>query len=509
MKSAPISRVVIVGGGTAGWMAAAVLSKGLARERLAVTLIESPEIGTIGVGEATIPPILTLNRLLGIDEDALIAATSATFKLGIEFCDWGAIGERYFHPFGTFGADLGGVAFHQHWLRLREGTLDDHSLNVAAAKAGRFIRPVDDPGHVHSRISYALHFDAVRYATFLREHAIGRGVTHLQRKVIEVRQDGRGHVAAVRLDDGAEVAGDLFIDCSGFRGLLIEQTLATGYEDWSHWLPMDRAVVVPTERIAPPVPYTRATARKAGWHWRIPLQHRTGNGHVYCSRHISDDEATADLMSMLDAPTVSEPRQLRFVTGRRKKAWNGNVVALGLASGFVEPLESTSIHLIQQGVVTLMSLFPDTGFAQADIDQYNRLMQTETEAVRDFVIMHYHLTRRDDSLLWNELRTMEVPDTLRARMALFASRGRLFLESSELFREPSWVAVMLGQGLWPEATDPVAGAMDEAEIRAKLARMRAVIERGVQAMPAHDDFIRQHCANAQEPANVTRAAVIV
>ncbi|RHW18933.1 tryptophan 7-halogenase [Sphingomonas gilva] len=506
MKPAPIRRVVIVGGGTAGWMAAAVLSRGFAAERLAITLIESPEIGTVGVGEATIPPILTLNRLLGIDEDAMIAATSGTFKLGIEFRDWGAIGDRYFHPFGSFGADLNGVAFHQHWLNLRDGALDDYSLNAQAAKAGRFIRPVDDPGHVHSRMSYALHFDAVRYAAFLRDQAAARGVIHLPRKVVEVRQDARGHVAAVRLDDGAEVAGDLFIDCSGFRGLLIEQTLATGYEDWSHWLPMDRAVAVPTERIAPPVPYTRSTAREAGWHWRIPLQHRTGNGHVYCSRHISDDEAAADLMGALDAPAAGEPRLLRFVTGRRKKAWNANVVALGLASGFVEPLESTSIHLIQQGVVTLMSLFPDTGFAQADIDQYNRLMQAEAEAVRDFVIMHYHLTRRDDSPLWNEVRTMEVPDTLKARMALFRSRGRLFLESSELFREPSWVAVMLGQGLWPDAVDPVAGAMDEAEIRAKLERMRAVIARGVQAMPMHDDFISRHCAHAPERTGAALAA---
>jgi tryptophan halogenase len=486
-----IERVVIVGGGTAGWMAAAVLSKAFAASQTRITLIESPDIGTVGVGEATIPPILMLNRLLGIDEDAMIAATGATFKLGIEFRDWGALGERYFHPFGAFGADLDGVAFHQHWLRLREGGFADYSLTTQAAYAGKFMRPVEDPRHVHSKMSYALHFDAVRYAAFLRGEAMARGVVRIERRIDDATLDERGDVQAVVLEDESQVEGDLFIDCSGFRGLLIEQKLGTGYEDWSHWLPMDRAVAVPTVSDGALTPFTRSTARRAGWQWRIPLQHRTGNGHVFCSDFISEDEATADLLAQLDTPALADPRPLRFKTGRRRLAWNRNVVSLGLASGFLEPLESTSIHLIQQGVVTLMSLFPDKGFSAVDRDQYNRLMQVEFENVRDFIILHYHLTRRDDSPFWHHVRTMPIPESLERRIALFRHFGRLFLDPAELFREPSWVAVMLGQGVDAEKVDPVLAGMDPAPLRAKLERMRAVIRAGVGAMPAHRDFVTQ------------------
>jgi len=490
-----IQRVVIVGGGTAGWMAAAVIARALPKET-SITLVESPQIGTVGVGEATIPPILTLNRLLGLDEDELVRRTGATFKMGIEFRDWGALGETYFHPFGHYGADLNGLHFHHHWLRVGAGALDDYSMTIAAARAGRFTRPPDDPRHVHSRLAYALHFDAVRYAEYLAEQARARGVIHRQQRIEGAERDSRGHVAAVVLEGGERLRGDLFIDCSGFRGLLIEDAMGAGYEDWSHWLPMDRALAVPTAGVTPRTPYTRATAGQAGWRWRIPLQHRTGNGHVYCSAHLSDDQAAAELIAGLDAPALAEPRPLRFTTGRRRRMWKGNVVALGLAAGFVEPLESTSIHLIQRGVVTLMSLFPDRGFAAADVDQYNRLMAAEFEQVRDFIILHYHLTRRDDSPFWNQVRTMAIPDSLRHRMELFESHGRVFVEQGELFTETSWVAVMLGQGLRPRRIDPVAAAMPLDEIAAQLARMRDLVRRGVEVMPSHDKFIDRHCRAA-------------
>jgi tryptophan 7-halogenase len=489
MATRPIQRVVIVGGGTAGWMSAAVLAHQFAPHQCAVALVESAEIGTVGVGEATIPPILQFNRLLGIDEDAMVRATGATYKLGIEFRDWGAIGERYFHPFGNFGADLNGLPFHQHWLCAREGALADYSLVTQAAYAGRFTRPSQDAAHVHSRMAYALHFDAVRYARFLSERAIAGGVVRHEGRIVDAEFDHRGHVAAVVLGDGRRVEGDLFIDCSGFQGLLIEQKLQSGYIDWSHWLPMDRAAAVPSAPVGDPVPFTRSTARRAGWHWRIPLQHRVGNGHVYCSRYLSDDEAVADLLGALEGQALAEPRLLRFTTGRRAQFWKANVVSLGLAAGFVEPLESTSIHLVQRGIVTLMSLFPDSDFDSATVREYNRLMTREFEEVRDFIILHYHLSRRDDSPFWDYVRTMDVPDTLAQRMALFAAHGRLMLDPGELFREPSWTAVMLGQGLWPRGADPVAAAQDPAGRAATLARMRALIARGVEVMPTHAAFL--------------------
>ncbi|MDB6011432.1 MAG: tryptophan halogenase, partial [Gammaproteobacteria bacterium] len=394
----PVKRIIIVGGGTAGWMAAAVLSQSLPAERVSVTVIESPEIGTVGVGEATIPPILQLNALLGLDEDDLVRRTQATYKLGIEFLNWGALGERYFHPFGVSGSDLGGVQFHQHWLRTKEGELADYSLTTVAAYAGKFARPSDDPRNVLSRMSYALHFDATLYAAVLRELAVGSGVRHMEGRITNVRLNSEnGFVDSVQLADGRTLEADLYIDCSGFRGLLIEDALETGYINWSHWLPMDRAIAVPSAVKGPPPPYTRATAGTAGWRWRIPLQHRVGNGHVYCSPFLDDDRAEAELLDNLESPALSAPRRLQFTTGRRRLSWNKNVVALGLASCFIEPLESTSIHLIQRGVVTLMSLFPAAGFNQAEIDEYNRLMATEIETVRDFVILHYKQTRRDDA----------------------------------------------------------------------------------------------------------------
>lgn len=490
MDDPSVKSVIIAGGGTAGWMAAAALSRNFAPERLAVTVIESPEIGTVGVGEATIPPILQFNALLGLDEDDVVRRTQGTYKLGIEFQDWGALGERYFHPFGGFGADLGGVAFHHHWLRTREGSLADYSLSTTAAYGGKFARPSDDPRNVLSKMSYALHFDAALYAQLLKALSLAQGVRHVEGRIVDVVLDGQtGFVDTLRLADGRVCKADLYIDCSGFRGLLIEQALGTGYIDWSHWLPMDRAIAVPTRSSGPPTPFTRSTAGTAGWRWRIPLQHRTGNGHVYSSAFIDDDAATDQLLTGLDAPTLAEPRPLRFTTGRRRLSWNRNVVALGLASGFIEPLESTSIHLIQRGIATLMSLFPGRGFNAPETDLYNDLMRSEIEAVRDFVILHYKLNRRDDSAFWRHAQNMAVPDSLAQRMAVFANLGRVIIEPGELFRESSWLAVMLGQGLVPRGYDPLADAMDEDQVRAQLRRMRAVIAQGAAVMPSHADFL--------------------
>ena len=487
----PVKRVIIVGGGTAGWMAAAVLSHSFPAEKLSVTVIESPEIGTVGVGEATIPPILQLNALLGLDEDDLVRRTGATYKLGIEFLNWGAVGERYFHPFGVSGADLGGVQFHHHWLRTKEGVFADYSLATVAAYAGKFGRPSDDPRNVLSRMSYALHFDASLYAAVLRELAIKSGAHHVEGRITHTRLNSEnGFVESVQLADGHALEADLYIDCSGFRGLLIEGALETGYINWSHWLPMDRAIAVPSSVNGPPPPFTRATAGTAGWRWRIPLQHRVGNGHVYCSQFLDDDRAEAELLNNLESPALSAPRRLQFTTGRRRLSWNKNVVALGLASGFVEPLESTSIHLIQRAVVTLMSLFPAAGYNQTEVAEYNRLMAAEMEAVRDFVILHYKQTRRDDTPFWRQVRDMPVPETLARRVDVFANLGRLLIEPGELFSKTSWVAVLLGQGLLPRGYDPLADAIPEDEIRGQLRRMRAVIRQGVATLPSHADFLR-------------------
>jgi tryptophan halogenase len=486
----PARKVVIVGGGTAGWMAAAVLSKSFPAERLTVNVVESPEIGTIGVGEATIPPILQLNALLGIEEDELVRKTQATYKLGIEFRNWGAIGDRYFHPFGLSGSDIGGVQFHHHWLRTKVGELEDYSLPTIAAYAGKFARPSDDPRNVLSRMSYALHFDATLYAKLLRDLAVGNGAHHIEGRVTDVRLSSEnGFVELLTLSDGRTLEADLYVDCSGFRGLLIEQALKTGYIDWSHWLPMDRAIAVPSTANGPPPPYTRSTAGAAGWRWRIPLQHRVGNGHVYCSHFLDDDSAEAELVNNLESPASGPPRRLRFTTGRRRLSWNKNVVALGLASGFIEPLESTSIHLVQRGVVTLMSLFPSAGFNQREVDEYNRLMAWETENVRDFVIVHYKQTRRDDAPFWRQVRDMAVPDSLARRMELFGHLGRLFIEPNELFTKTSWVAVMMGQSLHPRGHDPLADSFPTEEIRDKLQRMRALIRQGADTLPSHAEFL--------------------
>ena len=493
-----IRRIVIVGGGTAGWMAAAAFSCLLEKGSVAIRLVESDEIGTVGVGEATIPPLIAFNNMLGIDEDEFLAATQGTFKLGIEFVDWGAPGERYFHPFGPHGQDFRGGHFHQLYLReAKRRALPDiaeWSMSAAAAALRRFARPAPDSRLPLSQLAYAFHFDASLYARFLRTYAERNGVQRIDGKIVDVALDGeRGHVTAVTLADGSAVAGDLFIDCSGFRGLLIEDKLRTGYDDWSRWLPCDRAVAVPSRNPGPPDPFTRSTARAAGWQWRIPLQHRMGNGIVYSSAHLERDAAEALLLANLEAEPLAAPRHLAFTAGRRRLAWNANVVSLGLSSGFVEPLESTSIHLIQSGIAKLLALFPDRRFDPVERDEYNRQMQDVFEDVRDFVILHYKANRREDSEFWAYCRDMEVPDSLASKLELWRSKGRLFREGKELFGTASWVAVLLGQGIVPEEQEPAANALEPAMIADALDKMRLSYLHMAEHMPLHGDFIAQAC----------------
>ena len=491
-----IGRIVIVGGGTAGWMAAAAFGRFLVPGGTHVTLIESDEIGTIGVGEATIPPIRKFNDLLGIPEAEFLKATQGTFKLGIEFVDWGGLGDRYIHPFGRHGRDIAGIDFHQLYLRERRRRIlppiEHFSIGAAAARSGRFGHASPDPRLPTSDLAHAYHFDATLYARFLRRFAEPLGVFRQEGRIVDVAQDGEtGHVLSVALADGTIVEGDLFIDCSGFRGLLIEQALRTGYEDWSHWLPCDRAVAVPSANVGAPAPFTRSTAREAGWQWRIPLQHRTGNGHVYASRFTSDEAAQAALVENLEGEALAEPRRLGFVTGRRRLAWNANVISLGLASGFIEPLESTSIHLIQHGIAMLLALLPDTDFADFERDEYNRQMQASFEGIRDFIVLHYKMTQRDDTPFWRHCAAMEVPDTLARRIALFRRRGRYLKGDTDLFTLNSWVAVMLGQNGWPEGYDPLVDALDETKVSEQIDRAGQVIGHAAAALPLHLDAIRQ------------------
>ncbi|WP_353955613.1 tryptophan halogenase family protein [uncultured Sphingomonas sp.] len=491
----------IVGGGTAGWMTAAALANRLAGLSVAVRLVESEEIGTVGVGEATLPHIRAFNTTLGIAEPELMRATEATYKLGIEFCDWGRVGDRYIHPFGNYGPSDDAIPFYHQWLRLRTmgdaGRLDDYSYPIVAAEQNRFRHPASEPGRVESSFGYAYQFDASLYARFLRRYAEARGVERIEGKVVDVALDGAdGFVRHVTMADGRVVGGDLFIDCSGFRGLLIEGALQSGYDDWSRWLPCNRAVAVPTDSHGPLGPYTRATARTAGWQWRIPLQHRVGNGHVYCSDFISDDDAQQQLVDNLDAPMQAEPRRLRFTTGRRRDFWKRNVVAIGLASGFLEPLESTSIHLIQDGITELLALFPDQGFAAEDIDEYNRRMALHFERVRDFLLLHYVATERDDSPMWRHFRALTLPDSLRHKIDTWLTRGYIVPYQFGLFLPPSWVAVMLGQGLVPKGYDPRVAGIEPGALAKRAAALRAEIAAAVHATPDHANYIRQSPAAA-------------
>ena len=495
-----IGQVVIVGGGTAGWMMAAAAGRFLDDGQRRITLIESDAIGTVGVGEATIPPILKFNRFLGIDEGEFLRATGGSFKLGIEFVGWETGQDRYFHPFGTFGQDVEGLAFHQLWLKLRSrdgiGPIGAYSPADVVARRGAFAPPPPDSRAPLSGLAYAYHFDASLYAAFLRRRAEEDGVIRIEGRIDRTERDeATGQVRALILDDGRRIEGELFVDCSGFRSLLLGDAMGVEFEDWSHWLPCDRAVAVPTRRSDPIIPFTRATAHSAGWQWRIPLQHRTGNGLVYSSAHLSDDDARALLLANIDTEPTAEPRHLSFRAGRRQRFWSGNVVALGLAGGFLEPLESTSIHLIQQGISKLFALFPDTGFGRIERDEYNRQMGDQYDSIRDFIILHYHATRRDDSPFWRHLRTMAVPDSLRRKIDLFRTKGRVFRYDDELFAVPSWVAVMLGQGIMPDGYDPVVDALDADRLADGIRRLRAGMAQAAATLPTHGDVLARIAAS--------------
>jgi len=499
MQNAPIKDIVIVGGGTAGWMTAAALAT-ILEGRYNIRLVESDEIGIVGVGEATIPMIQRFNRVLGIDEAEFMRATQGSFKLGVEFVNWGRKGERYTHGFGRLGQDLATVPFEQYWHKMRAlgkaAPLEEYSIVRMAAKAGKFMPARHDvPNSPLADITYAYHFDASLYARYLRKLSESRGVTRIEGKIVRATQrPGDGYIDAVELENGTQVGGDLFIDCSGFRGLLIEQTLQTGYEDWSGWLPADRALAVPCESVKTMTPFTRATAHQSGWQWRIPLQHRTGNGHVYCSRYISDDEAAATLLANLDAPALADPRLIKFQTGMRKQAWNRNVVAIGLAGGFLEPIESTSIHLIQSAIARLIEFFPDRGFQDVERAEFNRQSRFEYERIRDFIVLHYHLNQRTDSPYWLACANMAIPDTLRQKMDLYRARGKVVRVDNELFSEVGWIQVFEGQNMPVNAYNPLVDVQSEADIADYLDSVRGVIAKCVSVMPTHEEYIARHCA---------------
>jgi tryptophan 7-halogenase len=497
VRADSIRRVVIVGGGTAGWMAAAAIARVLGEiPGLSVELVESEAIGTVGVGEATIPQIVLFNKMLGIDEAEFLRETRATYKLGIEFVDWLWPGHRYVHPFGFYGLDMKGIEFHHFWLKGRalgdDTPLDAYSLAVVAGLQGRFAHPrPDQPGSPLSKLGYAFQFDAGLYARFLRRLAEANGARRTEGRIVAVERDGEsGHVAAVVLESGARVEGDLFLDCSGFRGLLIEETLGAGFEDWRHWLPCDRAVAVPCANGGDRQPLTRSTARAAGWQWRIPLQHRIGNGYVYASQHLSDDEAAATLLANLDGAPLGDPRPLRFTAGHRRRAWVGNTVALGLAGGFLEPLESTSIHLVQSAIARLLTYWPTRRFDQREIDRFNAAHVADYRDIRDFLVLHYKATERRDSPFWDYCRTLEPPPGLADKLAIFAANGRVFREGDELFTETSWLSVMVGQGVAAGGYHPAADLLSDAETLARLDHIRRVVAETAALLPRQDDHLR-------------------
>lgn len=491
MSEKNIHKVVIAGGGTAGWMAAASLSK-LLGKTLDITLIESDAIGTVGVGEATIPTLLTLHQLLQVNEQEFMSAVQATFKLGISFESWRDVDEDYIHSFGYTGKDCWAAGFQHFWLKGRRLGISkefgEYCNEWVAAKHNRFaVLP-------NQGLNYAYHIDASLYAKFLRKMAEEHGCVRQEGKIDEIHQDPEsGFVTALTLDSGKRIEGDLFIDCTGFRGLLIDQTLDVGYQDWTNYLPCDSAVAVQTEAVGPPIPYTRAIARKAGWQWRIPLQHRVGNGLVFSSDYWSDDDAKEFLLKNVEGKTLTEPRVIKFTTGQRPNHWHKNVVAVGLSSGFIEPMESTSIHLIQRSIIRLMQMFPYSGIRQPDLDEFNEQMSTEFTHIRDFIVLHYHVTKRNDSDFWNHCRTMEIPDTLKHRIELFRQTGRVFKVPGELFAENSWIQVMLGQGLMPEQYHPIVNMMNDDELDRFLKGLHGSAHNLVSQLPEHQRFLDHYC----------------
>jgi len=499
-----IRRIVIVGGGTAGWMTAAPLAQRLAGDPAhpcEVTVVESPEIGTIGVGEATLPTIRAYNAALGLDGADFVSKTMATFKLGIEFRDWGHAGNRFFHGFGDFGPPLAGIGAHMHWLRLagafdKMPDLENWSVPSVMARHDKFVPPNEETPGMTDAYSYGFHFDASLYAAYLRDYAMVRGAQRIEGMIVEVEQHPEsGFVTALKLRDGRRVEGGLFVDCSGFRGLLIEGALKAGYEDWSEYLPCNSALAVPCASVPALTPYTRSTAKEAGWIWRIPLQHRTGNGHVYSNAFTSDEQARRVLLDTPDGTALDEPRQLRFLTGRRRKSWVKNVVAIGLSAGFVEPLESTSINLIETAVGKLLELFPDRDCRPELAEEFNRVMGGRYESVRDFIVLHYKLTSRDDSAFWRYCASMKIPDSLRHQIELFRETGRVAILDRAGFAEPSYVAMMMGLGVVPKRYDPLADRVDVRVVHGHFAGLRDMIAQAVARMPAHGAYVADQAAS--------------
>ena len=490
-----IKKVVVLGGGTAGWMSASLIKK-LMGKTIDVELVESEDIASVGVGEATIPPIRLFNSVLGINEAEFLRETKATIKLGIKFENWKNTEESYFHTFGAAGKSLPFCHFHHYLKRAQDAGLKDnlwdYDLNYLCATQGKFAQikskdPIID-------IPYAFHFDAGLYAQFLRKFSEKIGVKRTEGMVENVEQCNKtGNVTSLQLKSGDVIKGDLFIDCSGFRGLLIEQTLNTGYEDWGHWLPCDRAVAVASKRFEKTVPYTRSIAHAGGWQWRIPLQHRNGNGLVYSSKHYSDEQAKALLLANIESEPLAEPRVIKFTTGRRRKQWHKNVIAVGLSSGFLEPLESTSIHLIQSAIVRLIHMFPHNGISDAQVNEYNRQSKVEYEQIRDFIILHYHVNQRDDSQLWRDLRAMDVPESLTAKIKLFQETGKIFRDQNDLFNEGSWLQVMLGQGIEQEDYHPLANDMSLEQLTSMLEKIKAIKHEPLSKLPSHDDYLINYC----------------
>ncbi len=487
----PVRRVVIAGGGTAGWMVAAGLSKTLGK-LLDIKLIESDEIGTVGVGEATIPTLLNFHNLLEINEREFMAATQATFKLGISFENWRNRNENYIHSFGLTGVDHWSAGFQHFWMKGRErglaGDYGDYCLELKASQANRF-------AHLpRNGMNYAYHMDASRYARYLRTFSEPFGVKRIEGKIAKVNTDAAsGDITSLLLDSGSLIEGDLFIDCTGFRALLLGETMKEEYEDWSHWLFCDSAIAVQTESTGPAVPLTRSIAHDAGWQWRIPLQHRVGNGIVFSSRHTDDDTARRILLGNIEGKVLTEPRVIRFKPGQRRKTWRGNCVGIGLASGFLEPIESTSIHLIQRGIIRLLQMFPTDGIRQSDVDEYNFQTSTEIRHIRDFIILHYHVTNRRDSAFWRDAANMEIPESLRHRIALFRETGRVFRIPNELFAENSWIQVMLGQGIMPEQHHQTADLMGDQELSHFLDSIKDSVERTVAQLPQHQAYMQDYC----------------